>query len=89
MWQLQNGRARRLIRTGLAGTGREDDAHDETIKGKCFCENEDKDHAHEQLWLLRISPAIKIHNRSALDSTVGGLQCSPHTKQYQYATEKL
>ena len=60
----------RLICTGLAGAGREDDAHNETVKGERFSENEDEDHAHEQLRLLSVRPEIKIRKRSTFDTTV-------------------
>jgi len=46
----------RLVCTGLAGAGWEDDADNETIEGKRFGENEDEDHAHEQLRLLSVGP---------------------------------
>ena len=45
-----------LLCTGLASSGRKDDSHNETVESKCFSKNEDKNHTHEQLWLLSISP---------------------------------
>lgn len=45
-----------LVCTGLAGTGRQDDANDETIEGERLGKDEDEDHAHEQLWLLSVCP---------------------------------
>jgi hypothetical protein len=35
----------------------ENDAHNQTIKGKSFSENKDQNHPNKQLWLLRIRPA--------------------------------
>lgn len=35
----------------------ENDAHNQTIKGKSFSEDKDQNHPNKQLWLLRIRPA--------------------------------
>jgi hypothetical protein len=35
----------------------ENDAHNQTIKGKSFSKNKDQNHPNKQLWLLRIRPA--------------------------------
>lgn len=50
----------RLVRTWLASAGWKDDADDEAVEGERLGENEDEDHAHEQLGLLRVCPAEDI-----------------------------
>lgn len=53
-----------LICSGLACSGRQDDAHNKTIKGQSFSENEDEDHPNKKFWLLRISSYTSITNNS-------------------------
>lgn len=50
-----------LIRSRLARTRREDDTNNQAIQSKSFCKDKDEDHAHEQLWLLRIGPAEEVN----------------------------
>lgn len=46
-----------LVSSRLPGAGRQDDAHDQPVQSKRLGEDQDQDHAHEQLRLLRIGPA--------------------------------
>ena len=46
----------RLICTRLPGARGEQDSNDETVESESFGEDEDEDHADEQLGLLRVGP---------------------------------
>ena len=52
-----------LVGAGLACTGGEDDADNEAVQSKGFRKDEDEDHAHKQLWLLRVGPAEEAKAR--------------------------
>merc|ERR1739848_974995 len=52
------------VLTLALGGGCHNEAHDESIEAKRFCEDENQDHAHEQARLLR----IRTHTRITDDS---------------------
>jgi hypothetical protein len=58
----------------LAGTGGEDDADDEAVESKSFGEDEDEDHAHKQLWLLRIGPVEEAKKKIGSNHYLNRLQ---------------
>ena len=55
--------------TGAHAHGKrgEKDRTNKSVQGQSLCENEDEDHSHEELGLLRISSAV--HNVSFTPST--------------------
>jgi hypothetical protein len=52
-----------LIGTRLASTRGEDDSNNETVQSKGFREDEDQNHPHKQLGLLRVCPEETNQNK--------------------------
>ena len=50
-----------LVSSGLASSRRQDNADNKPVEGKCFSEDENKDHSNEKFWLLCISSAKQNH----------------------------
>jgi len=50
-----------LLGSGLASTGGEDDANNETIQRQRLSKDENENHSYEKLWLLGICSAKKVN----------------------------
>ena len=59
-----------LVCTRLAGARGEQDSNDETVESKSFGEDQDEDHADEQLGLLRVGPDAGVADDA--DGHAGG-----------------
>ncbi len=64
-----------LVGARLAGAGGEDDADDEAVEAKRLGEDEDEDHADEQLGLLRVGPDAGVADDA--DGEAGGEGAEP------------